>query len=287
MLSVQYHLRRCMLDKEVILHSHFHNDLEILMPLSNGGHLSIANKIYPLKRGTLFIMNQYTLHNQVTPSSAYERYILHIDPQVLASISTAQTDFAKRINSANHAIDISNNIDYFIDLFSRLETSFCNSFGGDILQIKHFLELILEVCNLIKPDQQEPRLSTNPEIMRIMLIQSYIHEHLAEPLTLDSIADQFFISKYYLCRLFKSTTNYGIIEYVNYSRISKACQLMREGVRSKVAGESVGFQSNEHFIRTFKKLVGSTPKQYSQKYASAVQYGNKSLSETSPSVPCL
>lgn len=40
-------------------------------------------------------------------------------------------------------------------------------------------------------------------------ILDYIRDNLAEPLTLDQIAGRFFISKHYLCRIFKSATGFS------------------------------------------------------------------------------
>ena len=63
-------------------------------------------------------------------------------------------------------------------------------------------------------------------------IQGYIAEHYAEKLTLTSIANQFYISPYYLSRLFKKTINLSLIEYINGVRI-KAAQNMIEKTNEK------------------------------------------------------
>ena len=60
-------------------------------------------------------------------------------------------------------------------------------------------------------------------------ILDYIRDNLAEPLTLDQIAGRFFISKHYLCRIFKSATGFSVMEYIIYSRILRARQLLQEG----------------------------------------------------------
>ena len=68
-------------------------------------------------------------------------------------------------------------------------------------------------------------------------ILDYIRDNLAEPLTLDQIAGRFFISKHYLCRIFKSATGFSVMEYIIYSRILRARQLLQEGVSVQQAGE--------------------------------------------------
>ena len=102
--------------------------------------------------------------------------------------------------------------------------------------------------------------------MQIDQVLSYLQEHLSEKMTLDIIANNFYISKYHLSHCFKLTTGFSIMEYLISIRILKARQLLREGMRVQDVGEAVGFQSNEHFIRTFTSLTGTSPKKYTRPF---------------------
>lgn len=79
-------------------------------------------------------------------------------------------------------------------------------------------------------------------------IQGYIAEHYAEKLTLTSIANQFYISPYYLSRLFKKTINLSLIEYINGVRI-KAAQNMIEKTNESISSvaEKTGFYDKRAF----------------------------------------
>lgn len=274
MNSISYRLRHCPQKKQDILHSHFHNEIEFLMPLTDGGYLVIDNKIHPIRRGTLFVMQEHTLHHQVPPTKPYDRFILQIDPQIVLELSTPRTDFSKYLGTGSWALNISEKTERFIELFQAMQDCSGEGFGGDILQIHRCQELMLEVCRAAADGVQIPQMPTAgaKDIQRIMAIQNYIQEHMTEQITLDSLSKQFYISKYYLSHLFKENTDYGIIEYVNYCRISQASHLLRTGVAASQVGEQVGFRSQEHFIRTFKKLVGMTPNQYYTKFAAAQPY---------------
>ena len=102
-------------------------------------------------------------------------------------------------------------------------------------------------------------------------ILDFIRDNLAEPLSLDQIAGQFFISKHYLCRIFKSATGFSVMEYIIYSRVLRARQLLQEGVSVQQAGELSGFSDNSHFIRTFGHLTGVTPGRYAKEYQTGEQ----------------
>ena len=111
----------------------------------------------------------------------------------------------------------------------------------------------------------------NKDFLRVAPILDYIRDNLAEPLSLDQIASQFYISKHYLCRIFKSATGFSVMEYIIYSRVLRARQLLQEGVSVQQAGEMSGFSDNSHFIRTFGHLTGVTPGKYAKEYQASDQ----------------
>ena len=99
----------------------------------------------------------------------------------------------------------------------------------------------------------------------------YIRDNLDQPLTLDQIAGQFYISKHYLCRIFKAATGFSVMEYIIYSRVLKARKLLQDGCSVQEAGELSGFSDNSHFIRTFGHLTGTSPGRYAKEYQSSDQ----------------
>jgi AraC-like DNA-binding protein len=61
------------------------------------------------------------------------------------------------------------------------------------------------------------------------------------------------------------------MEYIIYSRVLQARQLLQKGVSVQQAGELSGFSDNSHFIRTFGHLTGLTPGKYAKEYQSGDQ----------------
>ncbi len=90
-------------------------------------------------------------------------------------------------------------------------------------------------------------------------IRKFVAEHYAERLSLDRIAQTFFISPTYFCRLFKNRTGRSFLRYLAEVRIRKAIVLMRSTRMSiEEISEEVGYQSANYFIRVFKKIMGVT-----------------------------
>ena len=84
---------------------------------------------------------------------------------------------------------------------------------------------------------------------------------------LDQIAAEFYISKYYLSHCFKAATGFSVGQYLINTRILEARRMLQDGGRVAQVGEAVGFHSSEHFIRTFTKLTGISPKQYARQFS--------------------
>lgn len=95
---------------------------------------------------------------------------------------------------------------------------------------------------------------------RIHNLILYINEHLTEDIELDTLAEKFFTSKYYLCRLFKANTGYTINQYINQKRIFIASDLHKNGETWLSASLNAGFRDYSHFYRMYKKQMGISPR---------------------------
>src|SRR5699024_2116060 len=95
-------------------------------------------------------------------------------------------------------------------------------------------------------------------------IIQYIQENYQSPdLSLQSIAEVFYISPYYLSSIFKNATGFTYTEFLNHLRIQKAQNILRESDMKviDIAGK-VGFNSLTHFGRVFKENTNYTPSAY-------------------------
>lgn len=98
-------------------------------------------------------------------------------------------------------------------------------------------------------------------------ILKYIDNHYNDQLSLASLAKQFNFNYSYLSVYFHSHHSEGFSEYLNRKRINRAMELLRQGTLpvSDVC-ETVGFTDPSYFTRVFKKLIGTTPRDYRRKF---------------------
>jgi AraC family transcriptional regulator len=92
----------------------------------------------------------------------------------------------------------------------------------------------------------------------------FIHAHLGHNLSLFELSASVEMSPYHFCRLFKRSTGLPPHKYVNRERIRRAQQLIAENQLSLVEiADDLGFSDQSHFTRTFHRVLGVTPSQYS------------------------
>lgn len=96
----------------------------------------------------------------------------------------------------------------------------------------------------------------------------YIREHFAEQISLEEIAERTQFSPAYFSKLFKAQVSVGFNEYLTQVRIEEAKRLLLESNHSmKEIAHLVGYADDKHFLKTFKKMVGISPKDYRKLYA--------------------
>ena len=90
-------------------------------------------------------------------------------------------------------------------------------------------------------------------------VARYINEHIEENILLDEVARRFFISKYYLCRLFKKYSGVSVHAYITQKRVLYAKQLIESGQTASGAAYKVGFGDYSAFYRAYVKQIGKPP----------------------------
>ena len=94
-------------------------------------------------------------------------------------------------------------------------------------------------------------------------ICAYLAANYQQKLSLTEVAARFYISPYYLSRLFRRVTGQSIVDYINARRIEAAQKLLETTELSiGSVAEQTGFASAAHFRRVFRETMGVGPLQY-------------------------
>ena len=91
----------------------------------------------------------------------------------------------------------------------------------------------------------------------------YVEQNFDRQLKLEDVASYFHLNKCYFCSVLKKELGKTFSQIVNEVRVEKSKELLREGNLSTLSiALSVGFNNQNYFNMTFKKLTGMTPLQY-------------------------
>ena len=93
-------------------------------------------------------------------------------------------------------------------------------------------------------------------------IVRYLSEHLYEPFSLGGLCGELHYGKTRLCTFFKERTGQTIYQTYLAMKTDEAKVLVRRGLSPSEVSEKLGYSSLSHFVSTFKKSVGCTPRAY-------------------------
>lgn len=97
-------------------------------------------------------------------------------------------------------------------------------------------------------------------------VASYIRHHLSDAIKTEDIAASLFMSRSHLSTRFKSETGMNLTEYIHYIKISEAKHLLKHTDKSLLLiSNYLGYSSQSHFTRSFKKMTGMSPMEYREK----------------------
>ena len=124
------------------------------------------------------------------------------------------------------------------------------------------MELLVMINSLSSsnaPETTESEYKYNHQVDDIL---TYINQNIAQPITVEQLAECFFLSESYICRIFKQATGTTIGKYIAARRISIAKSALSEGASVTEAFEKSGFGDYSSFFKAFTKAVGVSPKKY-------------------------
>lgn len=243
---------------------HMHNFYEIFLLRSGNVDFYMNNTKRHIGPGTLIFITDQDIHKStLTDNGIYERAYIHIPPAILSACSSEDTDLSACFHAESGQFFQPGQKQ--ADLFFNTVRNMMNlknkkDFGYDIMIQSELLKILVSVNALCQNSQTEQFLEQYSA--RICDMIYYIEDHLSEPLSLDQIAKYFSIDKYHMCHIFKTETNTTVYHFIQLKRIAMAKRLLAEGNSLTEVCFDTGFHDYNHFITTFKKHCGMTPKQY-------------------------
>lgn len=250
---------------------HFHDGYEIHMTCTKNVDYYIEERKYLGDVGTVAIFNSQEIHRVVpeVEGTMYERYYILFKPRFIEFASRNYPEllilFTDRFDGFENCAYLSEQEQIqYINLLNQL-ISIQNAPSQFLQEIKlkqKLVEIILFLTDrYVSSGNIRTSISYNKQgvLKDIML---YIRKNFDASLSLDKIANNFYISKSTLIRIFKKHVGMTPNEYITYIRIMESRKLLRKGYSVEQVSLKVGYVDESSFIKRFKKIQGISPKQF-------------------------
>ena len=252
------------------LEFHYHEFDKIVLFLSGKVSYNVEGITYFLKPWDILLVPRSMIHRPVIdPSEPYERIILWLDHDWLAHRSDPDAPLDTCFNAAQergfHLLrtDADDRLQY-MQTVQQLEAALRSGEFGAARMADTLCQQLLIAVNrgfLRSRTAQEETDSyrVDPKIEEIL---RYITAHLGDALSVESLSERFYISRYYLMHRFKAVTGYTIHQYISQKRLLLAGQLIRSGVPVMKAAEQAGFTEYSTFLRAFRSAFHTSPRDF-------------------------
>lgn len=247
---------------------HSHDHLEMAFMMSGTGKYHIEGKIYDVKEGDLLIFNPGVKHQALLAEDSEvpttEFFVGFSDVQ-LKGMDRNYIPLPEEGNILHTTGELRQKL---FKLCSSMEAEKTLSSHGRYFIMKAFLMQML--VYVIRSQQPKPVEvvdgrafeSVNKKYV-VEQIVNYFEDHYSEKISLDRIAENMYLSTFYISKIFKSETGEAPIRHLINIRLEKAKEILEQkpSMSIKEVAAQVGYEDVYHFSKQFKKHYGVSPSQ--------------------------
>lgn len=278
-LQSAFHTRQYMLSKDFEIYyysdyylskveSHTHNYYEFYFFLEGNVDMIIEGDVFSMHPGDLVLIPPKIRHhaeirNQELP---YRRFVFWISREYCKRLLELSPDYVYLMQHVEVAGDyvFSNDIITFNTIqskvFALIDEMRSNRFGRDARITLCVNDLILHL-NRIVHERNYPR-SEKEDKNLYQSLAEYIEKNLEGNLSLEHLAEVFYVSKYHIAHTFKDHTGLSIHQYITKKRLTACREAILGGSEITQAYLMFGFGDYSSFYRAFKKEYGISPREF-------------------------
>lgn len=251
---------------QVNLHSHDY--YEFYFFLEGDVSIQIGNEKYPVQYGDIMLVPPHFPHRPIIHSmkTPYRRFVFWISQEYCNHLLHISPDYAFLMQY----VQVTKNYIFHNDqiafnavqskIFRLIEEMQSDRFGRDAQITLCVNDLVLHLNRLLH-EHINPKLR-NEESPLYHQLTEYIENHLEDNLSLEKLAEEFFVSKYYIAHVFKDSLGMSIHQYITKKRLTLCKEAILGKMSIKETYQTFGFGDYSSFYRAFKKEYGISPKEF-------------------------
>ena len=244
---------------------HYHDFHKLILILDGSVNYYIEGLEYKLMPFDFVLVNRFFIHRPEVQADAesreYDRMILYLKDEFLKENGLLDA-FEKARELKSYVVRFPGNVSTAIyELFETLEKDIAvrdTEYAGELCAKVDLLKLLISFGRACASEDFgfKPEARYNRKVIEII---EYITGNLTGDLSIDHLADHFFMSKYHMMRVFKSETGYSIHQYITEKRVLLARNFIMSGMPATTACLECGFKDYSSFSRAFKNQTGVLP----------------------------
>lgn len=246
---------------------HFHDFHKILLLMKGNVSYCVEGRTYDLQADDIVFVPAGEVHRPVLHDTAiYERIIIYISKDYLNTYRTDNYDLAQCLIEAHQKQSHVLRVPAFGttklgQIVRELEQSLdSNEYANELYHNLLFLEFMIQLNRVAIHDGIE-YLSNSSSNKKMIDVIDYLNEHLTDDLSIDFLAETFYLSRYHLMHAFKEETGYTIGNYLSTKRLLLARDRIRQGEPITNVCYECGFRNYSTFSRAYKKNFGCSPRE--------------------------
>lgn len=252
---------------------HMHSEYEIYYLIEGEIQYFLEGKSIHMKPGTMVFADREKIHktSSVAGKTHSNRILLEVNPEWFAEFFKGIKDVTEESFFEQYCVlrvEEKKRKEIEDILFTIADEAKNRKVGCEQIVKSKLMELMVYALRSKQMKQNTVVQTSENAVLRypynkVNEVAEYIQKHCHEKISLQSLADHFFVSKCYMSRKFKEATNYTINEYVTVQRLKKARKLLEKtDYNMTQISEQTGFESVSYFEKVFKKHMGLTPLKY-------------------------
>ncbi|MBP1920104.1 AraC family transcriptional regulator [Youngiibacter multivorans] len=233
------------------------NSYLFMAVLSGSGQFTYKGDTHKLKPGSCLLIDcNYHYSHQSSDTDPWELMWVHFNGKNIKPYITQYRSINPK--SVFHT-DIAT--DYTTIIGSCLDAVKINDINSEFI-ISKMLTDILTLCITRRNNKIGQK-----DIEKMAKIKEYIDNNFAKKISLNEIAQEFFVSKYYLAREFKKYYGMTIGEYISAKRVNSSKELLRFTNKSiEEIATLCGITDTNYFAKVFRKFEDCSPSDYRKKW---------------------
>ena len=244
---------------------HFHSDFEIYYLLEGERNYFIRNETYHVMRGNLIFVGSNQIHKTTMISQAHERILLEVSEDLANEFGRETKETDPPFSSRSGVLKLTEPERQWTEaLLFRILEEMREKRPAYAQAVRSLLwELLIFILRKEGSAEAEYPSVKSAKHRKVNEVADYLCTHYFEASSLDCLSERFYISKYYLCRIFREVTGMTISQYVNANRLKAAEKMLRESSDSVIrVAEATGFGNVTYFDKVFRESLGVSPSQY-------------------------